>query len=318
MGLSQLWNDASSFLLQSAEPAVQPAVAPRELDAQDLFGNAFLASSLFGGQDEEGSALRDLVQQTREAIEHEIVADQLRDKLHVGEGAQEGQASVSQEEFDEMVQLYSDIRKGKTQLQWDTSSFGKDKDAAEAFKNGTMEDLSKIMQTPSGRAMLKELAHNERGTKVRLGPSDDPNAPGTSPLHGGRTFDQLDTEERWALDRAIREGKPLDTAVNYTPGYTVHTDKDGDITSDVTLYHELVHAWHFGKGDTVKGGKDTGDHVVENSELQTTQGWHGDEDYTENRYRWERRQLGEDVPRRETYGGRDVDEGPRDRKCPAW
>jgi hypothetical protein len=314
VGLSQLWD---KVIGEEPEQAVSPAQTP---DAQALYGNSFLACNLFGGSGEEDkAALRQMVEEVREGVDRQMAEDELREKLHVGEGAADGQAAVSQEEFDEMAALYSDIRRGKTDIQFDLSRFGDNKEAAEAFKNGTMADLSSIMQTPSGRAMLKELAHSENGTKVTLGKANDPDHPETSPLYKGRTFEQLDMDERWAQKAELDQNKPVSSRIEYAPGQTVHTDHSGDVRSDVALYHELAHAYHFGKGDTVKGGKQVGDHYVDNSELQTTQGWHGDERYTENKYRWERRTgLGEDLPRRETYGGRDVDEGPRDKKCPVW
>ena len=98
----------------------------------------------------------------------------------------------------------------------------------------------------------------------------------------------------------------------------MHTARDGEVRSDVVLYHELVHAHHFARGDTAKGGREVDGMYIEDSELQTTQGT-GSESYSENLYRMERRRLGEDMPRRETYGGRDVDELWSDKsRCPAY
>ena len=320
MGLSYLMDKASELIAgESQPPAATPAAT---LDPQAQYGNAAVLGFLGLGEDEDDKKwMREMFEETRDAINEQIAAEKLKEKLHVGEDAVEGKANVSQEEFDRMVKLHSDIRAGKTHFKFDTGNL--EADDAVAFKNRTMDDMAKMMQTPSGRALLSELARDEDGHPVILNHASDANAPTTSPLYKGRTYDYLDAQEREEQAAALERDDPTGSYIAYRPGHTVETEHDGSVPSDVVLFHELVHAHHFAKGTTAKGHEVVNGKKIENAELQTTEGWHGDERYTENGYRWERRrQLGEDIARRETYGGRDVDEGPQDRApfkpCLAW
>src|SRR5687768_6267245 len=61
---------------------------------------------------------------------------------------------VSQEEFERMATLYSDVKLGSSDLQLDDAGMaaaGMTKDQIAAFRAGALNDLGDIMQTPSGR-----------------------------------------------------------------------------------------------------------------------------------------------------------------------
>lgn len=284
-----------------------------EQDAQALYGNAFVGGLFDQGEDDGGAAFRELVEEASANVAARV---ELQKKLTTEAGV-DGKAQVSPEEFEETVELYSDIRRGKTNLQIDTT--GMTAAQAAAFTNGTMDDMATLMQTKSGREMIESIARNDDGRKVVLGQAEDPNAPKTSPLWQGRRHADLDVQEQWELDGALRGGNELDSRVVYQPDHTVNT-ADGDIRSDVVLYHELVHAYHFNNGTTAqdKYGRECDGAYVEDAELQATQG-DGSARFAENLYRMERRRLGEDMPRRQTYHGRDVDElMDRNNPCPAY
>lgn len=301
-------------------PALAPVpeiAAPAPLAGlweQDTFGNGFLAEQLsesattgfwnrhfpsIFGPEQTPEVARPGLDAVAQAADRTVAALELKDRFHVGEGAEAGKASVSQEEYDEIVALYSDIRRGKTQLKLDTAGLSEE-DAA-AFRQGTMGDLASMMQTPSGRALLAELAHGNNGHTTTLGhTAEDPDNEASLP-----GLDMNDVDDRWKLHNALHGGGGANSRVNYTPGKTVHTDHDGDIRSDVTLYHELTHAWHNGKGQNAQGSvPGANGTTVGLEEFETVgMGRYKDLPYTENRYRAERARMGEKMAPRATYGG---------------
>lgn len=298
-----------------AAPLEQAPAGVGGLWQQDSFGNGFLAeqlqsgaanASIFSdiwdgifGADEAPRVARKGIADAAGQIDRKMAAEELKDRFHVGEGEEQGKATVSQEEYDKLVNLYSDIRMGKTQIDLDTTGMS-EKDAA-AFRSGTMGDMASLLQTPSGRALLDDLAHGNNGHRTTLGgtagkPDTKASLPG---------LDMGDIDDRWKLDRALHDHCGADSRVSYQPGQTVHTAHDGDIRSDVTLYHELAHAWHNGHGQAARGAvSGTDGEEVELAEFETV-GMKGYENlpYTENRYRAERDRMGDRLGARKTYGG---------------
>ena len=196
---------ASEWLLGPAQPAQTAPEA--EQDPQSLYGNAFLGGLFDFGEDDGGAAIREMVAETRADIGARVALDEL---LTTEEGV-DGKANVTPEEYEEMVALYADISRGKTNLKIDTS--GMSDEEAEAFRSGTMADMAKLMQTKSGRALFDELAHNEDGRTVTLRGASDPDAPSTSPLWKGREFAHLDVEEQWEQNAALERGEQLDSRI---------------------------------------------------------------------------------------------------------
>ena len=298
----------------AAAPQIE-AAPPEGLWEQAAYGNSFLAEQVqsgaatqglwadlagwFSGGEEAPKVARKGIGEAASQIDRKMAAEELRGKFHVGEGSEEGKAGVSQEEYDEIVGLYSDIRMGRSQLKLNPGDLPPEE--AAAFRAGTMNDLSTLMQTPSGRALLKDLARGNNGHTTTLGPttgSPDTNAslPGLNPG---------DMDDRWKLHHALHNGQGADTTVNYNPGQISHTPHDGDIRSDIALYHELTHAWHNGHGQNAEGsvpGQDGASVGLEEFETVGLGRW-ADQPYTENRYRAERAKMGEKVGPRTTYGG---------------
>ena len=174
--------------------------------------------------------------------------------------------------------MYSDIRMGKTNIEIGGGLSGEE---LEAFKNGTMEDMARILQTKSGRELLKHTMHAEdkdgNALKTRITRSESANDPYTQ-AH----------DERRAMG-----GKGSSADIKYRPGHDVATKYEGaswgdEFRSDVVLYHELAHAKHMHDG---KLSKD-----VDTEEMNTVgmgSGFQADHwKYFENRYRHERRQIG--------------------------
>lgn len=68
------------------------------------------------------------------------------------------QNQLTQSEYDEVVRMYSDIRLGRGDLTMDTSEMT-DEQAA-AFRQSTMNDFARILQTDSGRQMVRQMSNN--------------------------------------------------------------------------------------------------------------------------------------------------------------
>lgn len=219
---------------------------------------------------------------------------------------------VTQAEYDRIVREYSEIRLGRTDLQIDTSGLS-EADAA-AFRDGTMSDIADIMQTESGRGLIGSLAHApghgpfgllDTTTTISRRNGADGNAD-PSNATGGGTFGESGF-------------------VNYVPG-TDTAPASANIRSDVTLYHELVHAHHAvyntWNGNTVTaatGGTptDVASGIREAEYQAAGLGQYANDAFTENRYRGERRLIGAtgvgarssgsetdaNMSRRDTYAG---------------
>lgn len=314
MDYQQLPQQALDQTPDPAWAATESGLGAGLLD-QDLFGNGFLASQLgesvsaapsmfsffglFGDEVEAPRAKKGIGEAARTLADRAAAAEELKAKFHVGEGSEEGKAGVSEEEYARIVALYSDIRMGKTQLKLDTS--GLDEDAAKAFRDGTMGDLSTMMQTESGRQLLDELAHGNKGHQTTIGATKgDPDTGAWLP-----GLDMGDVDDRWKLHHALHDGSGANSSVSYQPGQTVHTKHDGDIRSDIVLYHELTHAWHNGNGQNAQGAVSGADGVsvgYEEFEAAGMGPW-SDARFSENRYRGERDRMGDKVGPRKTYGG---------------
>lgn len=196
------------------------------------------------------------------------------------------QNQVSEEEFQEIARNYSDIRMGRSDLQLAGQGSMTDEQYA-TFRDNTMSDIADIMQTESGRGLIDSMAHaplqadDETHRVTTINPRFD--ASGNldpSNATGGGRFGQSGT-------------------VTYVPG--VDTAPSGtNIRSDVTLYHELTHA-HHAVYNTWDAGTVPGTRSATNPDGGLGQfehqaaglGDYADAEFSENRYRGERRRIGE-------------------------
>lgn len=311
MGLSQLWKEIVG------EQAPETAPPAPTADDQTLYGNAFVGEML-GGQEPlvARKGIGDIARSSADQVHARV---ELEGKFDTENPlGSEGRAAISDEELDEMVELYSDIRLGNTNLKLDTS--GMNEEDAAKFRAGAMGDVAKLMQTESGRRMLRDLAHNEKGIQTSIGKSPGTEGPETDAyLEGGRDCKESNARDRlgdptgWCIDDRAHDGKGVDSIVRYRPGETT-TTAEGQSPSDVTLYHELTHAMHNMHGDQARGSVPSATdstRSIGNDEFQATGlgPWaykvdeHGELVPNENLYRAERRDLGEDLQDRPTYGG---------------
>ena len=215
-----------------------------------------------------------------------------------GEGGND-QNNVTQEQFQEIARQYSDIRMGRSDLQINTA--GMEDDEAEQFRERTMADIGDLLQTEAGRDLIGELdegaldddGQTRRITRIESGGVDVNNATG-----GGD----------WDSAHQHKQG-----FVNYVPGEN-HLPDTINARSDVTLFHELVHAYHSTHGSWDHGTRDeNGGGEVDDSEFQAAGlAEHADDRFTENRYRRDRMEIGERGSGMRTLGGSDADMALRD------
>ena len=117
--------------------------------------------------------------------------------------------------------------------------------ASDAFRAGAMNDLAKMMQTDSGREMLAEIANSEHTTRRSTGRGGrrDRGHPRLDPRESALERRRSQPEDPRGVEPTWR--RPAWTRPSTTRPVTPRdTAEDSEIPSDVTLYHELVHAWH--------------------------------------------------------------------------
>lgn len=216
---------------------------------------------------------------------------------------------VTQEEFDRVAVLYSDIRSGHSNIQFD--SRGSDM-TEEAFQAAVLDDMRTMLGTSQGRGLIEDVAYqqvdgDDRTTTIAW--ADDPERAGVGPSSGSRTVDTVD-------------GTGAHTYLRYQPGVDLDLDRGtewDEVPSDVVLFHEMVHADRAGQGESAgevdehghvdfpevgKSAESRADADVPLEEYETVGlGGHGGE-FTENKYRGERSVLEEEkLKRRDTYEG---------------
>ena len=255
-------------------------------------GTPDVAASLdvFGGLFDDHQDLKEYSRKCREAAQLSLAKDRLAEKFQVSEDASGDLNEVTPEQFEAIAKLYTDIEHGRTDIKFDLKEFGEDAGRAREQKALAMEDMARLLQTPSGRQLLSDMANNtgadgeHRQTTLRL------------------TDNQFDDNEA--------DASGTGAYVQYHPGRENQLGALGIPTrGDISLAHELIHAHHITHGTRIDPNVNVGDDAVtegdrdERMEEYATVGLgkYRDDFLTENNYRLERRCLGEDVEDRFQY-----------------
>lgn len=225
---------------------------------------------------------------------------------------------VNREDFAQIARTYSDIRLGRSDIELHTT--GMTPSEAERFRTDTMGDIGNLLQTDSGRELVGSLAHQPRGHTTTIQRRHaSPDGADTDNAEGGAPDE--------APEGSYADGHGTDAFVAYVPG-----DQGGIIQpeasdawlpmrSDVTLFHELVHAHHAAYGTLDQS-------IVENApdldadtyglEYQAVGlgDWYDDK-LTENTYRMERNAIGV-ANQGERTGGGVADDDIARRTSYAW
>ena len=217
---------------------------------------------------------------------------------------------VTRAEFDALARQYSDIRRGETDIQIDTHEL--DERAAGRYRANLMERFAQIMQTRSGRDLVSGLASNPRHNRVLFGAFHTGDLPteAASQWHVDHTpvvhhenADVRAIDDRLRLDDNRRDllsqhgvGSGVRISVNPEDDH-----RDGDapwarsVRGDVTMFHEMVHAYHAVRGDLpavadrVTSGVDRGAAQAEHQAVGL--GRYAQAALSENAYRRERREI---------------------------
>lgn len=217
--------------------------------------------------------------------------------------------TVTPEQFQQIARQYSDIRRGRTDIQFNTAGLN-DEDAA-AYRRDTMHDLASIMQTSGGRDLIGQLAQNDKGHQTTLSPLFRTNAAGNYDPTLGRDNTNGFASPVGDGANAYRSadgtsGAGVNSRVRYNPGMGGIAPADADLSqdhwlpwrSDVLLYHELVHSLDQTRGtmDPTRAGND-GDGVPYDQRVKRSEhraaglGIYANEPISENAYRRARRDI---------------------------
>lgn len=168
---------------------------------------------------------------------------------------------LSAAEYQNVVQTYSDIRLGRSDIKIDTSGAN---DPAQ-YQADMMDDIGDIMQTASGRQLVGTLSNNVRkdasGNDVHRTTTLAPRYR-VDPITGANIPDNTNAGE--SGDSSPGVGAPFpglggpglggDTSIGINPNMDVVAPLPAGGTatfrSDVTLFHEMVHSLHDTQGTT--------------------------------------------------------------------
>ena len=193
----------------------------------------------------------------------------------------------------------------------------------EYVRDETMKDLVSIAQTGVGRALLKEMAYEKYRANAGV-------VIAVRDFYGAPTGGPSGLEQRSKVNYTPQAVKDRDTlnrgegkAITRMEGLKAKNPWQENRRTDITLFHELVHAHHVQDGsllakDTLIADEDAvhpADKAFEGSGLAsgTKMGVPAEEyqtvglgkfdrrGFNENTYRGERRAMGEDVTRRTQY-----------------
>lgn len=202
------------------------------------------------------------------------------------------QNTVTPEQFQQIARTYSDIRTDRHNLGFDlaeNSSGGAITDEQRAqFREGAMNDVASMLQTNAGRQHLDNIGAqtNADGTQRRtyMGMISDSEFQTQGGVGGGRAggTGALDP------DASHREGY-----IYYRPGEAVFAgDPNRTARSDVTLMHELNHAYHSNARTLEPDVDNSGNGTSDREDQAMGTHIHSGDCCTENAYRRDRAAIG--------------------------
>lgn len=191
------------------------------------------------------------------------------------------------------------------------------------IKRETLKDLVKIAQTGVGRDLLRTIAKTSlesSAKRVTINAYGKYKSP-TAAKSKGTDKPYVDYAPQYFKDRDL-EQRQEGGAIRTLEGLKAANAWQENARTDITLFHELVHTHHFQSGasdkndlvsaedavDAVDAPYTTGneDRGVREEEYATVGlGKYARDEFTENAYRRERRDLGEDVSERDTFTHKD-------------
>jgi Domain of unknown function (DUF4157)/Effector protein len=191
------------------------------------------------------------------------------------------------------------------------------------IKKETMKDLVKIAQTNVGRDLLKAIAKTSlesNAKKVTINAYSQYKNPTAAESKGSKN-PYVDYTPQYFKNRDNQE-RQVGGAIRKFEALKAHNPWQENERTDITLFHELVHTYHFQSGASEKNDLVSAENAVhevdrpyvvgedqrgvrEEEYATVGLGQYSKDKYTENAYRAERRLMGEDVSLRDMYTHKD-------------
>ena len=215
----------------------------------------------------------------------------------------EGQAVVSQAEYDRMLSTYAAIRSGDSHLV--ISDLGMDEDEAKAYKAAVLDNLTTMMQTEAGRHLVDELANQHHLDEVARKDIVISNGLASYEEAAAKTASSATGASRATRRRRASRGWGPARRVFWANEDRTLTDENNNpmpMPKDAVLFHEMTHALHNLRGTRDPDRVEKGDGVPADvgalrEEHQTIGlGVYEGEYVSENTYRAQRRALAAGVP----------------------
>jgi len=159
---------------------------------------------------------------------------------------------VTAAEYDKVVNNYSDIRTGNSNVKLDAG--GLPPEAAQAFRGGTLEDIVRILQTGGGRSVIDQLGHAQAADGSARTTTISPNN-GLDEKNGWDHFAPTWWEGGDAA-KVTTPGAGANALVAHHPGEAWPEQMLSGGQSDVSLYYHLLGAMNAVSGNVQPSDKD--------------------------------------------------------------
>ncbi len=242
---------------------------------------------------------------------------------------------VTQRQYDRALKMYATIDSEKSSIAFDRKSLQNAVDengntiSFQSFKRGFMKDIALVLQSESGRDLIERILTQNKGhgllislnTRYTVLPSNINRGvfQVTDKGQGESTIPEDSTDGY--LQRTGKAGIGADAKIRYVPaGIMAKLPRN-----DVTLFHELVHAYRDMSGTAPRWLVPNSARLPEDRSYHGPLGWYeyqasglsvyANEKLSENRYRAERATLGSSqrglpsdigLPQRQHYIDSDV------------
>lgn len=219
----------------------------------------------------------------------------LRSQLHITADpfARTDPHMISGGEFEEAADIYSGIREGNSKIRFAGKDLLNRHFTSRTFRQKTMTDILKLLQTNTGRRVLSYLhtGGKDRRRITQIGDADEASDISRYCVEDGSNGIGSDSEIYYQQHDMVA---PLETGDTY-------------FSSDTRLMHEMIHAFHATQGIVKEENRSDDEHKGKVGETGPA-GYNEAEEYatiglgafagdniTENTYRAERRKLAPDL-----------------------
>ena len=235
---------------------IESLTKDQELTLNQLFEKDFTsrATKLRQKKEELLAKQRELKKQTKELEDRAKDKKTLKSNFQINDDKSNHTKGndIDNQTFKEIAELYSDIREGKTSLKIGLGMDSSTMKEQMTFQKDVLQDISKILQTESGRKLITDLARGNKpvnigssGSKAKAHQMSHPDTQDISDIFHGKP----------KTYKNASDGTGTGSDVKYVPNdYTGTLTINGQLTTtDTVLFHELTHAGHAAAGKIQTG-----------------------------------------------------------------